>query len=695
MQGQIYVPPDTTGDPFRADRVARRQRRIAIAGGGVVVLALVAIVVWLVTRREVGEAAPPPLVAKLTDTDWRWPAEPTGHRRIGSILGPGTSFDRVAVNRAGVVAIGARRILGESVVIVWRDQRPRAFSLGRDNGAVTALGVDPEGVVHVGLGDGTLARIEPNDAVSNEGVVASGYSITGFAFDADSRRSALMLSGGEVRTGLRPLRRASLHTVRMPERARIRELVYSGDGDLVVAGDAGAVFVATEDGWEEQSLPTSGRVVALGVAADGEILAAQANGHVFVGSGVWDRIGQITRAPIAVGEIPGKGVVVVAGDGRVFATLGRDDFSEMPGWDPPGGAAFTHAVVAGHDVMLASPERLLAFDGATFDSSKAFEGALTHCEIFGPPSHGAPGVLPTVLRCGDGALATIEGSDLRRATHAGAPAAHIPAADFTRALEEATRRPWVWVGGELWAAKTAGELPALDRWDAATKQWQLAAPFALDEGPILAVAAAAAGDAWEVWTVSRSGDVRMGRVAPGGASGPAFELVARHAQIAAHYGGDAFTPYSVQVYALGSGRAAVVHDRRVATRVAQGEREVEPLAIPATSVMQIGAHVVAIGDDEIWRVPSIDAPRRLELPRGFGVAPASAWEQSPFHGAARGDELVLRVGERAVLRCRGDRCEAVALPEASRVERVGYTADGRLVLDEAGGTVAIVEPRGR
>jgi len=35
-----------------------------------------------------------------------------------------------------------------------------------------------------------------------DGVVADGYSIVGFAFDQASRRSALMLSGGEVRTGL-------------------------------------------------------------------------------------------------------------------------------------------------------------------------------------------------------------------------------------------------------------------------------------------------------------------------------------------------------------------------------------------------------------------------------------------------------------------------------------------------------------
>lgn len=704
MGGPIYVPPDAAGNPFASRRDGGRRRLWAIAIGGAVLLIGAAAAVVATGGGGDLDARPGPLTAALAQTDWRWSADPaTGYRRLSTPFGADTTFDRIAANAEGTLAIAARLRGEEPWVLVWeRGQwQGRPFP---DHDAVTALGVDPEGVVHVGFSDGALARVGTGGEVADEGVVASGYSIVGFAFDRESRRSALMLSGGEVRTGLRPLQRSALHTVPMPPRARIRTLAYSADGDLVVAGDAGAVFVSSDDGWQSGSLPTSGNVTALGLSGDGDLLVAQSNGHVFAGSGItWDRVGQISAAPVAVGELPEHGVVVASSNGRIYATLGRDDFSEVPGYQAPSSFVAQHGSVAGHNVILAGSDRLLVWDGELFESRSAAvpDGTLPGegCEAVGPASLGIEGLPPFAFDCGEGRHAVVEGGDLADVEQLRLGDRAVAAVDFVRGAEQARRRGATWVAGEPWAPAPRGQLPAIQRWDAETGQWDLVAPFDVEEGDVLAVSAAVVGDAWEVWAVLRSGAVHFARVATDATDAPpAFERVVEHVQLQAHYGDD-FFPHSVELHALGSARALLVHDGWRATRVAHGNAEVEPLALfdgvvpPASPRFhRVPGGVAVVSEDAIRLVGATAPATKWTVPGGESLL-LRRYARSSFDAAVRENVVVLRTG-RGLLRCRAGTCAPVELPAWARPTGVAFAPDGRVVVLEPGGLVGMIEPRG-
>ncbi len=695
MGGPIYVPPDAGGKPFAGRRGGRKRLGAVVAGVGGLLLLLGGI--GLATRGggEGFDAEPGPLAAALGETDWRFPADPvSGYRRLATPFRGRTAVDRVDLSRDGTLAVGLRLSGGEPWVLVWRGGRFAAHPFGESHGAVTAVGVDPEGVVHVGFSDGALARVSPAGVVAEDGVVADGYSIVGFAFDRASRRSALMLSGGEVRTGLRPLGRHSLHVVPMPPRARIREMIYTADGDLVVAGDAGALFVSTDEGWQERPLPTPGNVTALGLGAGGDLLVAQSNGHVFGGSGVtWDRLGQIAVAPVAVGAVPGRGVVVAASNGRIYATLGRDDFSEVPGYQAPGGFAAEDGRVRGHDVVLGGSDRLLVWDGQLFDSTAMAmpEGTVTAqgCAPVGPPP--AAGTdLPTLFDCDEGRHAILGGGALVDVDAVRVAGRELRAVDVVRMLREAERRGAAWVAGEPWAPSPPGQLPAVERFVAEAGRWEPVAPFDLEQGEVLSVSAAPSGETWEVWAATRAGDVHLARVTAG--TPPAFEVVATHAELSAPHG-ETFFPSTVEVHALGSGRALVVHDGWMGTRVGGaveplGLSDERPPAHPAFHRVRDGALVVEpgsvrlVGAEETvpWTVPP-DAD--------LGLA---TWARGMFDVAVREGEVLLRA-EHAVLSCRDRGCRPVPLPSFAKPGGVTFSPDGRVVVFEPGGMVGIVEPR--
>jgi len=700
----IYVPPDAQGDPFKAARTrSRSPLRLAALGGGV--LALAAIGGALVLRGGGGfEGTPGPLVEALSGTDWRSSADPvTGYRLLGGPFSTEATVDRVAIGRDGTMAIALRRG-ATSWVILWRGGRFLSRGIPEAYGT-TGLAVDPEGTVYVGFPNGSFARVSPSGEVAREGAVSGGYSVIGFAFDVDSNRSALMTAGGGVHTAMRPLRVGSLHAVDMPPRARIRSFGYSSDGELVVGGDAGALFVATADGWEDRTLPTSGQVTAIGLDGPGDVMVAQANGHVFRASGsTWKRIGQVTSSPVAVGETPEHEYVVVSADGRLWATLGRDDFSEMPGRETPASMAVTSAAVMGHDVVLSAGDRAQVFDGRLWDSTDATvvspgDTVAMPCERIGAglvPTDAAPVLL---FECGVGRFARITGGELHAVEDVDFAGQRVRAADLARAIGEAEDRAGTWVRGELWAPTREGSLPAIERWDPAEGQWDLVAPLVLEEGPALAISAVSSAEMTEVWTLSRSDAVRMARIGPD-ASAPVFELVTTHERFQAHYG-DSFFPWSASIEALGSGRALVVHDRHRLTRVAMGNDDVEPLELfedPDSTVAAVGrcaSTALLVSGESAVEVSALSPPRPWALPAGIHPAAGALPGILPVHCA--GATMIVRGSTEegaALLRCEDGRCERVPLPPWAAPVGLGSTEDGRLVVEEPRGAIAILEPRG-
>ena len=674
------------------------RRRIvvgAIAGG----LLLLSIAVAVALAGDDGGATrgPGPLVAALAETDWRFPADPeTGYRRLTTPFRDAT-FDRVAVNEEGMVAWGMR-MGGRPWVIAWRGGEWRAHSfLGHE--AVTALGVDPEGVVHAGFSDGTLARITPDGTVETDG--ALGSSVIGFAFDAKTPRSALMVSGGEVRTGLRPLRRSRLHTVRMPERARIRAMVYSADGELVVAGDAGALFVATDDGWEEGSLPTSGNVSALGVRGDGDILVTQSNGHVFAGSGVtWDRVGQVSGAPVAVGWTQDRDVLVALPNGRIHATLGGDDFSEMPGWQAPPSFVASDAVVAGDNVIFAGSDRVVAWDGQRFDGaeSAAPEGTVTTegCRpVMAGSGEGVPGSL---FDCGGGVHATLGEGTLEAIEAIALGDGTVAAADLVRGVRDGQRRGAVWMGSRLLAGTPAGHPPAIHRLDVASGRWEPIATLDPDAGDVLSLSAAHVEGGFELWTATQSGTVFHATVSTD-ADAPEFAPVVDHARFQEGYG-EAFHPASMRVHALGSGRALVLHDGWIATRVAAGVEppgDVELLSLFTEPPPRVRDHlekgrVLFVEPHRIRVVAAEGPPVDWTVPPGLDLA-VRAYSPATLDFAVRGGDVLLRATDGRVARCRDARCDVVRLPAWVSAAGVLWSRDGRVVVAEPDGVVGIVEPR--
>jgi len=734
VQGEerIYVPPDTRGNPFESRGRGGSRRWLLLGGADAVVLgAGGAALALLGGGPRSFDPNPGPRAAALGETDFSFSRDrETGYRRLSTPFADAT-VDRAAVGPDGTVAV-AVRVASEPWVLIWRNGRSREHAFEEGN-AVTALEVDPGGTVYVGFHDGTLARIGTADSVAREPAVEPGYSIVGFAFDRESRRSALMLSGGEVRTAMRPLRSDSLHTVTMPRRARVRVFGYDEDGTLFVGGDAGAVFASTDDGWDERTIPTSGRVTAFGNDADGELLAGQSNGHVFRASGAsWDRIGQVSGSVSAVGELPEVGIVAATSNGRIWATLGREDLSEMPGFDPPGELAVNSAHVVGANVALAARDRLIVFDGSeTFDSSsppvvypdgtvepsapegdpdlRRALGAVVgpeSCRPVGPPALGRDRVPPTLFDCGDERFALLRGGALTVAESIEVGGHEVAVGDFAAALRDRGHAHHVWVGGELWAAtdpNRGASLPQIDRWNAETGTWEVVVAVDVEEGPLLDMSVARSDGAWELWTLSHSDTVRFGRVEPG-ASQAELEVVAEHDAFQEHYGGDWY-PNRAEIVALGSERAVVLHDGRTASRVARGNDVVEPLHLPEPEryggsygwdPIRRGGKALLLGGTVLDLSP-MEPPLAVEL--GAASVPARRrWPRFGLVAAATAPEDVVLIGRsadrRVPLRCREGRCAVVELPDYAVPRGVTFTEDGRLVVIEMDGFVGIVEPGG-
>jgi len=731
----IYVPPDANQDPFERAR-ARARKRLLVGAGIVLMVALLGAAVTALLgwrKAAAGDARPGPLAADLARTDWHYPVDPaTGYRRLASPLARGFVLDDAAIGADGTVALALRPRRGEVLLVVWREGRWRAFDIdGVDR--ITSVGVAPEGDVYAGLGDGTLARVEhgPTGALSRERPpTPHGVTVSRIAFHDRSPRSAVVMSDGSVFTAARPVRGARLRAARLPQRARIRAATFTPGGDLVLGGDAGAVFVATSDDWDEAPLATPGHVTAFGRDLSGEVLVAQSNGHVFRLDGVrWERIGQVGATPIAVGELADAGVTVVGNDGRVFATLGRSELSELPGYTrPEEGFVAISGDVAGHNVLVAASERVLVQGGAQWDTATITEGGA--CRPIGPPSIGVAGVAATIFDCGadafepgqqsEHAYAQILGTSMQAPASLRMGTAQTSVDDLAKAIQESRNNGATWAAGTLIRRTTQSELPAIERWTPSRRAWELLTPADVEEGALLWLGAAPAPGGADVWTLSSANVIRHALVpetlAPD--QRPAFDIVVDARDFAAAYQAQAQIPSGI-VGPLGDGVAIVAHGTgspllsRVRTSAVH---RYEPLVMPELptdpsqdeesrlydradyAVRAVGPTELVLNPRQIVVLERDGAPVTWTIPSGSRVRVASVATE-PFLVASNGRGTIAllasvrgRVGE-GVLRCRERRCESVALPGHVDAAGVFFTSDGRLAVWERDRAIGIVEPR--
>jgi len=637
----------------------------------------------------------PKIAARLVATDFRAPSDPqTGLRPLISVLAEPTEYDAIAVGREGTLALGIRQ-RGAVRVVCLRDGSLSSSEF-ENTQAVTALAVDPEGTVYVGFRQGGYAHIATDGSVHQDATLVDGYSIVSFAFDPASQRSAVMLSGGEVRTGLRPLTRDGLHVVTMPERARVREMTYDGSGDLWVAGDAGAVYVSTDDGWDERNVMTPGRVTAFGAGPGGDVVVGQAGGQIYQQSGSgWTLIGQIGATPTAVGS-DAEGVVLVAGANGSLHRQADDtnDFVEVPGYAAPDGEHAVHdAAILGPIAAFATPERVWVWDdvlwGSADDSVRRPPGAEGRVVPVGPWSDRSAEVAPLYLSVDgdDGTLRRYEAGGLRSVERVSYGDGDVSPGAFRSAVGAANVDRRLWIGGAHHALDDYG----ISRWDGAEGYTELAR-LPEESGRPLSTTAASGPDGVEVVTITDGGALYRALLS---AEAPAFEELVPHARFQEHYGDD-FYPMSAQVVLVGPGRVIVVHDRERVTRVDFADDVVEPLdlgdeglvssilRLPSSALVTKGGSVVEIGGDF--------SVHRWELPEG--ITPRTRSRRGHAFFAIRDGDMLMGGTNRdltLLLRCAERRCARVALPASVVPAAVFFGGEDEALVWGDDGVLSVLE----
>ena len=675
-------------DPFFSPRRTSPTLLVAIAAA--VVLAGVAVAAVVLSGKSGPvELEPAPMTARLAALEFRPPPRPgSGFRPLQSFVPPRSQVQAVDIAGDGTLAFAFESPSRRTEVVVVRGNAIRSYPVGTE--AVLALAFDPEGILHIGLQRGSLSRIGKDDRMVQElADVSSGNSVVAFAFDPASPRSAVMIAGGEIFTAMRPFSPDTLSPVAMP-RVRARAMAFE-DGELVVGGDAGAFFAAADDGWNERPLATSGRIVAMGYDAEGVLIVAQANGHVFRADGArWDRLGQVPQAPIAVGQLSGdRGVTVLAADGSLFARLGRDEFSELPEYEGPAGPPLRAGVIRGANVAYIADGALHVWDGEGAFDSAAPEVAsppgtmpAASCRLVGPAIRPLE-LAETLFECG-GNYFRVDGSALTRTETARLGGVEGDAASLAGALgrHDASRRAFV--HGSLWGAAATHDVPGLVRYDVAAGDWVRAATLPEEEGPLGAVDARESGPDVEVWAYASSGTLHFGTV-PADAETVDLGPVATHDAFQAHYGAEWF-PSSATVHAIGPGEALLIHDHWRVTHVDAATGAVEPRSTSG-SFGRGGSPPFAMGGDlyvyEAERgVMTLDAEGQLHPVEWDGADPIDA--------ALLGEELSWVVTGGALLRCEGG-CQRVELPGLSGIRGVAAAGDESLAvtLDDALGTLPI------
>jgi len=425
-------------DPFKSQTPPRWPKLLAVA----VVLGVVGVGASLLLKRLSSappDLRPPSLTAALLETDWDLPAR-DGIRRFAHALEAPTSL--VAIGRDGSLALASGERPDE--VLVWRAGAWRAHVLEGARG-ITALAIDPEGRTHIGTRGGRIARVDTDGSLwTSEAPVSDGNTVVGFTFDPGSDRAGVMISGGEVFKGVRPMVPEALEAVAMPSGTRVRVMGIDADGELVVAGDAGAIYVSSSSGWDHRPTAVHRAVTVLGNDAIGRLLAAQQSGHVFAADGYdWEPLGEIGVAPVALGEHPTHGLVVLGVNGSVWKQEGAG-FREL---EPLLLETVTAAVVRGANVAVVAGGELVTSDLSepqTLFRQSALE-TLPPCR---PLTFEAP-ALPLRVRCAEQVFAV----------SADAMTPSDPPEGWSMPLlEQLGDRSLVlsrWRGDELWISRTA------------------------------------------------------------------------------------------------------------------------------------------------------------------------------------------------------------------------------------------------
>ncbi len=653
-------------DPFK--RSAPRKWRKLVGGGATVAFLLVG-AVFLTLNDGPKSFEPAGIVDALSNTSWALPREPSGLRRYGTQLGPEIGVSLIAMGSEGQLALALR---GDSArVVVWRAGQWQLHSVPETR-TVTALAVDPEGRVHVGMRDGRMARIDPDGTVySDPAMVAGRNSIVGFAFDPNSPKSAIMVAGGELHTALRPFQPDGLNVVTMPP-ARIRIATYDDDGTLIVAGDGGTTYASTSSGWDDRPLANQGQAVAFGRDGHGKLLLALDNGYVFRADGRrWQVVGQVGSAPVAVGELE-SGVVVIAGDGSLWS-----ENDEGMGRNPPlVEGTVTAGVVAGVNLVAVADAQLVVRDPSATWSSHRVAGPARGCT---PVTFDAPPVEPLV-RCGTQLHTATAGAVEPREAPEGWNVAQLATATERTAFASRLTR---WANNTLYTveqdAPPRSELKRLQ----SGGDWESLAVLEAPFGPILDLDVH--GD--EVWVAVQSGSVMRGDL-----SADEFRLmeVTAHESFEEIHGPnapDAPSPLSnafgMRIVAHDSG-ALVVHDTREGpkgTFVSPEGLRLVPVP-PEVLFFRVGERALALTPVGIQTL----TPTGLVDAAITGLDESVALVSRRTVVRTRGNAFAFRIGDR-LAQCYESACRIV---DTGIIRSFSPTDTGAVVMVDADGLLAFL-----
>ena len=642
-------------DPFK--RSTPRKWRKLVGGGATAVVLLVG-VVFLALSDGPKSFEPAGIVDALSNTSWALPREASGLRRYGTQLGPEVGVSSVAVGVDGRLAVALR---GDAArIVVWHAGQWRLHSIPETR-TVTALAIDPEGHVHVGMRDGRLARIAPDGTVyADPAMVAGRNSVVGFAFDPQSPKSAIMVAGGELHTALRPFEPNRLNVVTMPP-ARIRIAAYDAGGTLIVAGDGGTSYASTASGWDDRPLANAGQATAFGRDGHGKLLLALDNGYVFRQDGRrWQLVGQVGSAPVAVGELE-SGVVVIGGDGAVWS---QND--EGMGRNPPlVEGTVTAGVVAGVNLVAIADAQLIVRDPSATWSTHQIAGPARGCS---PVSFDAPPIEPLV-RCG---------TELHTVTAEGVEPREVPSEwnlDLVEAITErnaAGIRMYRWLEDSLLVVESLEMLRRLHATPGS--RWDDLATVEEPTGPIHGLDAL--GDV--VWLTTRSGSLLRGDL-----SVEPFALTeaTAHESFVEVHAMERVDDISVVAHQAG---ALVMHATNTGpkgTFVSPEGLRIVPMP-PEVVFFHVGDRVLALSPVAVHQL----TPTGLVDAGVTGLDERLSLVSRRTVVRVRGDAFAFRVGD-ALAQCKGNACRVV---DTGILHSFSPTHDGDVVIVDGEGLLAFL-----
>lgn len=645
-------------DPFKRSTPVKWRK---LVGGGATVAFLLLGAVFLALHEGPKTFEPEGIVEGLSNTSWALPRETSGLRRWGTQLGPEVGVSLVAMGPDGRLAVALR---GDAArIVLWHAGQWRLHSIPETR-TVTALAIDPENHVHIGMRDGRLARIEPDGTVyADPAMVAGRNSIVGFAFDSLTHKSAIMVAGGELHTALRPFQPDGLNVVTMPP-ARIRIAAYDTDGTLVVAGDGGTTYASTASGWDDRPLANQGQAVAFGRDGHGKLLLALDNGYVFRADGRrWQIVGQVGNAPIAVGELE-SGVVVIASDGSVWS----ESDGTMTRTRPMVEGTVTAGTVTGVNLVAVADAQLVVRDPSATWSAHQISAPPRGCT---PVTFDAPPLEPMV-RCG---------TDLYAITMDGVEPREEPTdwnIGIIRATTESPHQLFRWTPDALIAVEGQGRamvvpFSELKRLRAAAA-WETMARVEDPVAPIRGL------DVWGdvVWVTTRSGSLMRGEL-----SAEPFQLT----EVTAH---ESFVEIhamervdDIRVFAHAAG-ALVVHDTAAGikgTFVSPEGLRIVPLP-PEVVFFQVDDRQLALTPLAVQRL----TPTGLVDAEVGGLDESLALINRRTVVRTRGSAFAFRVGDR-LAQCKNDACRIV---DTGIIRSFSPTEDGDVVLVDGEGLLAIL-----